>query len=125
MVMDKPDAIIVDRDGTLASVEYIRPDAQDKLPKTRAEKDAIKAQWAAFNAALPFDAPVPAVVEMLDAVPQDVKIIVVSGRMEGDYPGDRHRRRQVLDWLHKHDIPFNRLFMRSGGDQRKDSIVKE
>lgn len=49
---------------------------------------------------------------------------MTSGRMEGDWPGDRRRRFQMQDWLYKHRIPIDILHMRSGGDTRQDSIVK-
>jgi hypothetical protein len=110
----KPKAILVDRDGTLASVSYIAPVTRDN--------DA----WRMYNAALPFDAPVPAVVELVRRYhAHGHKVIVVSGRMEGDHPGDRRRRFQMRDWLMKHRIPFDKLMMREGGDTRLDSIVKE
>jgi hypothetical protein len=111
--MDKSKAVIVDRDGTLASVKYIAPTTRDN--------DA----WRQYNAAMIFDAPVPAVVDLVRRYKiHGHKIIVVSGRMEGDHPGDRRRRFQMRDWLMKHGIPFDYLMMRAGGDTRLDSIVK-
>lgn len=109
----KPKAIILDRDGTLASVKYIAPVTGDN--------DA----WRQYNAAMIFDAPVPRVqrfAQLCYAI--GFCIIVVSGRMEGDYPGDRRRLFLMDDWLWKHDIPRDALFMREGGDTRLDSIVK-
>jgi hypothetical protein len=124
--MAKPDAVIFDRDGTLASVAYVRPSQIEKgRLYTKAERDAIKAEWAQFNAALPFDAPIPAVVEMTKTLADHVVRIVVSGRMEGDYPGDRHRQLQMEDWIVKHHLTVDFLFMREGGDLRPDSVVKE
>lgn len=109
----RPPCVIVDRDGTTASC-FAKPD------------DRGQASWAAFNAALPFDAPVPEVIAMLHAAKADGAVIVmVSGRAEGDHPGDRRRRFALKDWIAKHAIPVDHLFMRSGGDQRRDSIVKE
>jgi hypothetical protein len=109
------DAIIVDRDGTLASC-FMRPD-----------DDRSAAGWASFNAALPFDAVVPQVLNLLTVTRMlrpDVAILVTSGRAAGDHPGDRRRFFLMRDWLHKHDIPHDLLLMREGGDQRRDSIVK-
>jgi hypothetical protein len=109
----KTDAVIFDRDGTLASVEYIAPHGR------------TNAEWEAFNAALPFDAPVPSVVQMLrDLETEFVTRIIVSGRMSGDYPGDIRRRIQMRGWLDKHQIPYDFLYMREAGDLRLDSIVK-
>jgi hypothetical protein len=121
------DCVIVDRDGTAAScfmrhaVELRDPDEPHWHPLNR--KD-----WASFNAALPFDAVVPAVVNMLRIVRvirPDVTIIMTSGRSEGDWPGDRRRRFVMQDWIAKHDLPVDLLLMRAGGDQRADSVVKQ
>lgn len=101
-----------DRDGTLASVKEVAP--IDREPES----------WRNYNAALPFDAPVPGVVKLLQLLDPYYTIIVVSGRAQGDYQGDTHRYYQMLDWLRKHDIPFFTLKMRKGGDTRRDSIVK-
>lgn len=112
----RPYCVIVDRDGTLASVH------------NGPEKGAGNEDWAAYNAAIRFDRPVVAVVDLLrdmqDADP-DLFVLVVSGRMEGDHPGDRRRRWAMQDWIDKHDIPCDFLFMRQGGDKRVDSAVKE
>lgn len=109
------DAIIIDRDGTTASVAYIAP------------TDRADASWRQYNLALPFDAAVPAVVEGLQFLRlmfPGLVFIMTSGRAEGDHPGDRRRRFQVKDWIAKVSLPIDVLFMRGGGDQRKDSIVK-
>lgn len=50
---------------------------------------------------------------------------MVSGRMEGDWPGDRRRMFQLEDWIWKHRLPIDLLFMRTGGDTRRDSVIKE
>lgn len=50
---------------------------------------------------------------------------MVSGRAEGDHPGDRRRRFAMLDWIDKYDLPIDLLIMREGRDQRRDSVVKE
>lgn len=30
----------------------------------------------------------------------------------------------MIDWINKNSLPIDELFMRSGGDMRRDSIVK-
>lgn len=50
---------------------------------------------------------------------------MVSGRAEGDWPGDRRRRFALEDWLCKYQLPIDKLFMRVGGDMRRDSIIKK
>lgn len=109
----RPLAIIFDRDGTLASVHN---------GPAHGSKDS---EWAAFNAAIRFDRPVPIVVGLLNAIRPGVIRIMVSGRAEGDHPGDRRRRFAMEDWIVKHNLPIDELFMRVGGDKRLDSIVKE
>lgn len=116
---DKPLAVLWDRDGTLASVH----NGPKKLAPRGSKED--KADWAAFNAALPFDAPVPKIVALLRSIRPGVVNIMVSGRAEGDWPGDRRRRFAMEDWIAKYDLPIDHLFMRTGGDQRRDSVVKE
>ena len=44
-------------------------------------------------------------------------VIVMSGR-------DESCRKDTEDWLIKHNIPYDHLFMRPEGDMRKDNIVK-
>jgi hypothetical protein len=105
-------AAIFDRDGTLASVAHVAP------------TDRSDASWAAFNAALPFDAPVPVVAALLRSIRPGVVRIMTSGRMAGDRPGDWGRRNLMIGWIEKHDLPIDRLYMRLGGDTRLDSIVK-
>lgn len=105
-------AVIFDRDGTLASVAYTAP------------TDRSDSSWRNYNASLPFDAPVPVVAGLLRSIRPGVVRIMTSGRMEGDWDGDKRRRFAMRDWLYKHDLPIDLLFMRRGGDTRRDSIVK-
>lgn len=110
--MDKPQAVIFDRDGTLASVAYVAP------------TDRSGHAWRQYNAALPFDAPVPVIAALLRSIRPGVVRIMTSGRAAGDHVGDTHRRGLMIAWLRKHDLPIDVLIMRKGGDQRRDSIVK-
>jgi len=110
----KPLAVIFDRDGTLASI-HNGPKKGDKSNES----------WAAYNAALPFDAVVPEVAALLRAVRPGVTRIMVSGRMAGDKRGETFRKLQMWDWIRKHDLPIDHLLMRHAGDQRRDSVVKE
>lgn len=106
------DAVIFDRDGTMASVAYC-------APTTRNNED-----WRTYNGMMIFDAPVPGVVEMLKSVEPGVKRIMFSGRMAGDKRGDWHRYWLMKAWLKKHDLQIDLLMMREGGDTRKDSVIK-
>jgi len=107
----KSPAVIFDRDGTLASCP-LHP------------VDRSNSAWADFNAALPFDPVVPVVAGLLRSVRPGVARIMVSGRAAGDWPGDRRRLFAMRDWIAKHQLPVDFLFMREGGDTRRDSVVK-
>ena len=104
--------VVTDRDGTIASVEWVRPEDGDTM------------SWHRFNAGMPFDAVVPYVESLLRAVPEDIPIFMFSGRMAGNKKGEDFRYWQMLDWIRKHDLPIAKLLMRKGGDQRRDSLVK-
>lgn len=119
---NRPLAVIFDRDGTLAAVHNGPSHSKVDTGDYRRASDN---DWAAFNAALRFDAPVPLTVGLLRAIKPGVVRIMVSGRAEGDWPGDRRRRFAMQDWIVKHQLPIDELFMRTGGDKRLDSVVKE
>lgn len=109
----KPLAILFDRDGTLASVH------------NGPTEDRSNGAWAAYNAALRFDAVVPMTEALLRAIKPGVVRIMVSGRAEGDKAGETHRRLAMLDWIAKYDLPIDLLIMRAAADKRRDSVVKE
>lgn len=108
-------AVVFDRDGTLASVEWVRP-TEGPDGRTRG--------WDRFNLGLPFDAVVPYVADLLAAVPHNVHRFMFSGRAAGDRKGETFRRDLMEGWLAKHALPIDTLLMRPGGDQRRDSIIK-
>lgn len=112
--MNKAPAVIFDRDGTLASVDWCSP-------KDRKNNE----EWARFNALLPFDPVVPEVAALLRSIRPGVIRIMTSGRMRGDHEWDYKRWAQVRTWLDKNDLPIDLLYMRAGGDFRKDTVVKE
>jgi predicted kinase len=92
---DLPDAIICDLDGTLALIG-------DRSPYDGAscDKDFV-------------NEPVRSILQTSGNA-----IIFVSGREDKSKP-------QTLAWLEKHGVGFEALHMRSAGDMRKDSIVKQ
>lgn len=67
----------------------------------------------------------PQVAALIRSFRPGIVVVMTSGRAEGDWPGDRRRRRVMLDWIHKHDLPIDHLFMRTGGDARADAVVKQ
>lgn len=122
MTDNRPLAIIFDRDGTLAAVH--NGPSHSKVD-TGDYRRATDSDWAAFNASIRFDAPVPEVVALLKAIRPGVVRIMVSGRAEGGHPGDRRLAFAMRDWVDKYELPIDYIFQREGGDKRLDSIVKE
>lgn len=90
----KPLAIICDIDGTLA-----HKNGRNPYDPTRYKDDTVDY----------------AISSLLELVTCD--IVLLSGRSELYRP-------TTLDWLHKHSIKFNRLYMRPSNDNRKDANVK-
>lgn len=102
----KPQAVICDLDGTLASCAWRRHFVEQE------RKD-----WASFNAGIPFDPVVPEVHRWVCADSEaGLKVLITSGRQSG---------MANRAWLHKHDVPFDYLYMRQSNDFRPDDVVKE
>lgn len=94
-----PEAVIVDIDGTIATM-----------------KDRSPYEWMRVGE----DEPVKAVIDAVKAAhAYGARVIFMSGR-------DASCRLITIGWLRKYvgpDMPF-KLFMRAEGDNRKDDIVK-
>lgn len=109
-------AVIFDIDGTLADVDHRRQFLPD---------------WGKFFGAQHLDTPIEPVrwlAQQLYQVPSDYRdwghdntkehyVLIVSAR-PADY------MQVTVDWLRKHDIFYDALYMRPAGDYRKDAIVK-
>lgn len=102
--MTKRKAIIVDRDGTLARID-------------RSFLDCERPDWRSFHAAIPFDTPVPAIVNLTRSIADDIAVIICTGR-QADFSPQMHA------WLRKHGIRYDLLLMRKSGDYRPDNIIK-
>lgn len=99
--------IIVDMDGTLS-------DPKDRLHYVKNNPK----NFEAFEAECHKDdvcEPVAAVVNCMYQA--GYKVLIVSARMDG-------RKQMTLDWLAKHKIQYDGIYMRTQGDTRKDDIVK-
>ena len=101
------DAVIFDMDGTLCDVEPIRHYV------TGEHKN-----FTAFHKASLWCAPNEKALMIHRAVLPGVARIIVTAR-------DERFERETRDWLAKHDIAFDVLFMRPWGDTRKDAVVKQ
>lgn len=95
---DLPKAIICDLDGTLAIITDRSP-----FDGSKCEQD------------LP-NTPVIDVVKNYKAL--GYKLLLLSGR-QGQY------KPQTINWLKKHGIEYDELWMRAEKDSRKDAIIKK
>ncbi len=99
-------AVIVDLDGTLASVQW-RVHHVARPPR----------DWKAFFAEMDADTPVPWVGDLLRADHGDTVKLILSARPE-EY------RDVCQRWLDRHDLPCDELILRSTGDFRADHVIK-
>ncbi|MFF9042235.1 AAA family ATPase [Streptomyces sp. NPDC014892] len=93
-----PSAVMCDIDGTLA----LRGD-RGAYDFTRCEEDLLNVS-------------VRGALRSFRSADGDV-IVLLSGR------GEEHRSRTEA-WLRAHDVPYDELWMRAAGDQRRDDVVK-
>ncbi|WP_259407507.1 phosphatase domain-containing protein [Streptomyces akebiae] len=93
-----PSAVMCDIDGTLA----IRGD-RGAYDFTRCEEDLLNVS-------------VRGALRSFRSADGDV-IVLLSGR------GEEHRG-QTEAWLRAHEVPYDELWMRAAGDQRRDDVVK-
>jgi len=104
----KPKAYIVDVDGTLADVSLIKHHLENgKRDFDSFHKDSISVP------------PYPHVVDMVNKAKKDgYFILTVTARFDT-------YRELTNEWLNKHNIPSDGLFMRGKEDWRKDYEVKK
>lgn len=100
-------AIVVDVDGTVADGSH----RQHHLDRN---------DWGAFFADMHLDSLYEHTKIMVDALRNDgYYIVIVTAR-----PDENDYREKTVDWLKRHDIEYDAIYMRRAGDYRKDSIVK-
>lgn len=97
---DKPSCVLVDLDGTLAY--------------------AIGRPWYGNEAAAKIytDFPNTGLIYLLQHLQKDIKIIIMSGRSEGD------EANSSLAWLNKYGIKYDKALFRKTGDYRKGEVIK-
>jgi predicted kinase len=92
-----PKAVWVDLDGCVARMFGRSPFAWDRVGE---------------------DEPIQHVIDVVKALKKDgYKIIIMSGR-------DEVCKDITIEWLNRHEVPFDEIFMRPEGSQTKDSKVK-
>jgi predicted kinase len=93
-----PKAVIFDIDGTLARMKDRGPFDWDKVGN---------------------DDPVEGVIEMVPMFrASGYKVLIFSGR-------DGSCFEDTVEWLKKHGVEYDEFAMRSEGDNRKDSVIKD
>lgn len=103
--LTKPKAVIFDIDGTLANNDHRNAFEYWKLDK---------------------DKPIDFVVNLSKMYSaKGYEIICVSGRNAGTKDDPRKYNEMTRNWLDKHNIPWDCLYMRAHDDSRKDDIVKQ
>lgn len=102
-------AIIFDLDGTLANIESRR------AYLTNNPKD-----WDGFFRGIIHDKPNQPIITLYKLIANDKshKMIIVSGRP------DKYKS-ESIEWLKKHGIHYDFLYMRKHGDRRADYLIKK
>ena len=94
--MTLPKAVICDIDGTLALFGDENPYSRDFM------KDIINEP----------------VVNLLNLLKKEHQIIIFSGRTDKFI-------QVTMEWLEKHSVPHDELYMRKAKDNRPDNIIKK
>ncbi len=100
--------VIVDVDGTLADCSHRKHFIEEK-PK----------RYDAFFKACHEDTLIEPVANLVEMLADRYHVIIVSGRPT-DFCGI-----PTEDWLDRHGIRYEHLFMRQGGDYRPDYVIKQ
>lgn len=106
--------VVSDIDGTLANCEHRRHHVRllPNVPKKNR-------RWDLFNKGIPNDTVYEDVLWLYRLLHSSgCKMVLATGRNEDD-------RVTTEQWLNKHNIVFDALYMRKSKDFRDDSIVKE
>lgn len=131
---DRP-IVIVDMDGTLADCSHRRRSKEKNCQKCKGtghfqDADCLECDgkghvtgtdWKFFYTPelILDDKPIKAVLDLVKALFLTHTILIVSGR-SSDIAAEG-----TVAWLKKHDVPYDHIFMRSGGDHRDDVEVKQ
>lgn len=103
----RPEAIIVDLDGTLCDLSH-------RLHFIQGEKK----DWDGFFANVHMDKPLHNMLDIVMALADTYKIILCSGRPE-------RAREATRQWLFHNGCHFDDLYMRKDKDHREDHVIKQ
>jgi predicted kinase len=101
-------AVFCDLDGSLCDVSARRFHVSENN------------DWKSFFEGIPNDTIFPhteSVVRAMHAA--GYEIVICTAR-----PDENGYREMTVEWLGRHNIPYSTIYMRKGGDYRKDSIIK-
>ncbi|MFP5384905.1 MAG: hypothetical protein ACLGHN_02415 [Bacteriovoracia bacterium] len=104
--MKKNKALIVDLDGTLADIRVRLKHLQGK-----------KKDWKSFHKSIETDELHEWCREIMIRFADEFKIIIVSGRVDD-------LKEETIQWLEKHEVPYDVRFMRRSKDHRPDTTMK-
>ena len=105
--LDMRECIIVDTDGTIADCEHRRHYLASN-------------NWPGFFGDMHLDTVIEHTRILIDALRQmGYAIVVVTAR-----PDERDYKEKTVNWYAENNIQYDAIYMRKGGDYRKDSIVK-
>lgn len=99
--------ILCDIDGTIASCE-----ARLRFVEAPGKKD-----WRGFYSEIANDDPIDFVIRWVRELAKEHTICLVSGRPDT-------YQFETINWLKRHQVPYNYIFMRRGSDSQSDVIVK-
>ena len=100
-------SIYVDLDGTLCNCEHRRHHLETN-------------NWPGFFEGMCDDTIISHTEEVLRALHAAGYAIVIGSAR----PDENNYRQMTTEWLDRHSIPYSAIYLRKGGDYRKDSIVK-
>lgn len=106
---EKRDLLIVDLDGTLANDEH----------RAHHLRDASSRDWSSYFAACGGDSPINHIIQL-------VRILkIYGGKRVHIYSGRSETARvDTLEWLERHNVPYDRLVMRPETERTDDHILK-
>lgn len=101
----------VDLDFTIA-------DPSHRLGKMPSENLDKVESWIDYNKACGGDSPINDVIRVINALSDRGHLIyILTGRSS-------HAYIETVEWLIKHNVPFDKIFMRGMNDSRKDYHIK-